>query len=528
MQFRSAATFAALVVTLVCTTAESARCQGTDWNETWVGSEWELYARALTLRGAIGGEPWSIRPFAPSVTRAWGASAGDHPWAARLAKSADTSKSFVLLRPSISSSYNSGFAWGMNDGPVWQGRGANAWVTGGFAFRSGPLSIRVEPLVDYGENQAFALEPTPSTASRFADDMRPFNIDLPQRMGEGSVRIIDPGQSYIRLDIHGVAAGFSTEDMFWGPGVRNAILFDGNAAGFPHAFLGTTHVVKTPIGGFSAQLVYGKLSESAWAPPASSTARFGAGAIAVFTPTPTIEVGAARFYHREWTGQFGTSEIAAPFGSFFNNTQTTESPDNQLLSFFASARIPSSGFEVFGEFGKNDRNSSLRDALLEPEHNSAWLVGFFDVIGPATLSDGFWTIRVEAGSGRVSPIQQIGRGQSTFYDHTFLTQGHTEDGQLLGSPLIDRSGGIDAALDRWTKLGRMGVSIMERQMPGDLQVGMPADQLRTQWDTGINTTRFVGRFDVSAAIGRVWDLNRFPGTDVGNNYARISLRANWM
>jgi hypothetical protein len=61
----------------------------------------------------------------------------------------------------------------------------------------------------------------------------------------------------------------------------------------------------------------------------------------------------------------------------------------------------------------------------------------------------------------------------------------------------------------------------------DLDVGMPANQLRSQWDTGVNATRFVGRLDITAAIGRVWDLNRFPGTDVGNNYARVSLRAAW-
>ena len=149
-------------------------------------------------------------------------------------------------------------------------------------------------------------------------------------------------------------------------------------------------------------------------------------------------------------------------GAGASNLRTAKSPDNQLLSVFASVRVPSSGFEVFGEFGKNDRNSSLRDLASEPEHNSAWMLGFYDVIGPASLVNGFWTVRVETGNGRVSAIQQIGRGQSTFYDHTFLTQGHTEDGQLLGSPLIDRSGGVDASVDHWTRQGRVGVSVLEQ------------------------------------------------------------------
>src|SRR5207244_10886625 len=138
------------------------------------------------------------------------------------------------------------------------------------------------------------------------------------------------------------------------------------------------------------------------------------------------------------------------------------------------------------EFGKNDRNSSLRDLNAEPEHNAAWLLGLFGVIGgtasPPSMAGAFWTIRAEVGDGRVSPLQQLGRGQSTFYDHTFLTQGHTQDGQLLGSLLIDRSGGGDVAIDRWMRLGRIGVSMFERQMPGDLGVGMPANQPRSQWD----------------------------------------------
>jgi len=64
-------------------------------------------------------------------------------------------------------------------------------------------------------------------------------------------------------------------------------------------------------------------------------------------------------------------------------------------------------------------------------------------------------------------------------------------------------------------------------MPGDLDVGMPANAPRSQWDLGLTTTRFVGPLDISAAIGRVWDLNRFPGTDAGNNYLRVSLRTGW-
>jgi hypothetical protein len=62
-------------------------------------------------------------------------------------------------------------------------------------------------------------------------------------------------------------------------------------------------------------------------------------------------------------------------------------------------------------------------------------------------------------------------------------------------------------------------------MPHDLEVGLPADQLRTQWDVGITGFRTFGKSDVTFAIGHVWDLDRFPNTDVGNTYVRLGVRA---
>jgi hypothetical protein len=153
------------------------------------------------------------------------------------------------------------------------------------------------------------------------------------------------------------------------------------------------------------------------------------------------------------------------------------------------------------------------------------MLGAFKVIGTPGTPAPFWTVRVEVGNARVPELQDIGREQSSFYDHTTVAQGHTQYGQLLGSPLIDRSGGVDFSLDRWTSRGRLGLSILERQMPRDLAVGMPADQLRTQWDVGVTGFRTFGKSDITFAFGHVWDLDRFPGIDAGNMYVRLGLRA---
>ena len=64
----------------------------------------------------------------------------------------------------------------------------------------------------------------------------------------------------------------------------------------------------------------------------------------------------------------------------------------------------------------------------------------------------------------------------------------------------------------------------------DLGVRPPSDaaedqDLRSQWDVMFNGTIFVGASDLTFAVGRVWDLDRFPGTDVRNSYVRLGFRA---
>lgn len=521
--------FGLAMLVVAGTPLQSEAQQAFPWSEATVGSEWSLYARALAARGRLGDEPWSIRPFSPVVLGRWSAlTTGNHPWADRLRPREGSGSRFRVLRPSVELSDNTDFAWGFNDGPVWQGRGMNAWGTAGVIGRWGHLSLRLEPLFEYAQNAAFRLDPlSPGAPNPYLDDLRPSQIDLPQRMGSRPYLLLAPGESYIRLDVRSFGIGLSTQELFWGPGVRNALLFGPNAGGFPHLFLGTNQAVGTPLGRFSTRIVYGRLEQTPWAPPSVNSERLGGGLIFAWQPPSTpLTLGFARFYHRSWPRHWTKSDYLLPLGAFFSRPQAsgTGVADNQLFSMFASFRAPSVGLEIFGEFGKNDRNADLRDLAVEPESNSAWLVGFFKVMGLDSSRTDMWTIRGTVANGSVASLQSIGRGQATFYEHGNVTQGHTERGQLLGTPLINRSWGINIAVDRFTDRGRLGISLMERQMPPDLQVGMPANQVRTQWDLGIGGVVFRGRSDITVQLGHVWDLNRFPDRDMGNTYVRLGTR----
>lgn len=493
------------------------------WPEYVNGSEWDRYLRALAVRDTARADGWTVRTFAPHETAARARMMpAAHPWAMRLGAAASSPR-LTLLRPSLSATYNSGFAWGTNDGAVWQGRGATTWATAGATARWRGTYGRLAPVVAWTSNGGYALRP-PAGPDPYGATVT--GIDLPQRFGDAPRGTIDPGESFVGVAIGPFDAALSTAHVGWGPGIAHPMLLGTNAAGFPHLRIGTSRPIGTPIGRFATQLLYARLAQSDFAEPSRFSSRRGAGIIVGWQPTRDLEVGVARFYLRPATGPFGLDDLTAPFGSTFYNPDTTNEivVDNQMASVFARARLPRAGMEIFGEFVKNDRAKDFRDLALEPEHNGAWLLGVLHATRPDPTA-GFWATRLEIVNARPSRIQALGRGQALLYAHSRLVQGHTQRGQLLGTPLAEQSGGAEFAVDRWTRRGRMGVAIVERQLPDDTGLGMAPGAERSQWDFGADVTLFVGRADVRLQTGYVHDFNRLPGKDAGNLYVRVGWRA---
>jgi hypothetical protein len=54
-------------------------------------------------------------------------------------------------------------------------------------------------------------------------------------------------------------------------------------------------------------------------------------------------------------------------------------PDNQIMTAFARWQFPEAGFEVYGEYGRNDHYQNRRDLRLQPDHARAYMMGFIKV-----------------------------------------------------------------------------------------------------------------------------------------------------
>lgn len=467
MRKLAALPFVFLACALPATVGAQAAAPSTVGGEIFVNSEIEDYLRLLQLHGKAPLYPWSIRTFSHDEVERLLPTDSLHPWAERYDLGADGARwsdGVHLVAPRARLYVNSRFPYGHNDGAVWQGRGATLAVEGGMAARWGPISLTVTPTAFVAQNADFPLRDNGEQGRRaFAHGNRPEAVDLPQRFGDGAYVRFDPGQSTLRADLGIVGLGVSTANQHWGPAVDNPLLLGNNAAGFPHAFVGSSRPLGIGIGRLHGRVVWGVLGQSDYAAQqGDSSRRFMSGLVTVFTPRGVdgLEIGFGRFFHTLWA-DFDSGDFLKPVQGFLKigigqagPGFDQSDPDNQLASAFFRWTFPSSAFEVYGEYAREDHNADLRDAVLEPDHDAAFTLGFRKLWNASDVS---WTsLRGEWMDAQQSHLA-IGRVQAPYYIHTQARQGHTQVGQILGSP--DGLGGRSAvlALDRYHRGGRWGV-----------------------------------------------------------------------
>jgi hypothetical protein len=511
-------------------------------SEVFVNSELERYLRVLQLAGTTTIYPWSIRSFSPAEIDRLAPRDDQHPWAGRYDLAPDTVGGLRLhwVAPRGKMVYNGALPYGANDGAVWAGRGLTAAVQAGFAARYGPVSMTIAPVFFHAENRTFDLMPNGQSGERvYADGRSPRNIDLPQRFGDRAYSRIDPGQSTLRLDLPLVAAGISTANQHWGPALEHPMLLGSNAPGFPHLFLGTSAPVNLWIGRAHGRLVWGRLEQSEYSPAADSLAiRLMSGFVAVFTPRgiPGLEVGAGRFFHESWPSQGPTSaNLLKPFEGFLKSRlpatglgpDSVSADDNQLASVFLRWTFPASGLEFYGEFGRNDHSWNLRDFLLEPDHNSGYMLGIHKLWRRSPSRH--LALRGELLNTQRSHLIRV-RHQQAFYRHGTMRQGHTHHGQILGSAAGYGGAGAIVGADYYHERGRWSF-VWTRTLRQDVAGGF-SRVLRERdprepdvvHSIGGESLFFRGRYDITAGLRGVYNLNRNFDADVFSLNASLGLR----
>ncbi len=511
--------------------------------EVFAGSVFESYLRYLQSLGKSSGEPWSIRGFSLKETDARAPTDTLHPWSGRYEFRAVRSRQAIdYIRPTASLILNTAFPFGGNDGSVWAGKGITTGIQAGLSAELGPLSIRLAPIAFYAANSDFPLFPNGESGDlELAHGQFPRQIDLPQRFGTGSYSRLDPGESTVRLEGFGIATGVSTASQWWGPTDVFPYVIGNNAGGFPHFFFGTSKPADLRIVRFHGRLVYGSVAQSAYSPVTGSedyvsddepgTRRFMAGLVAVLQigAIRGFEVGGARFFHapREADG-ISSDQLGLPFQNLYRrNLPVLEGRENQLGSLFVRWSPIGTGFDIYGEYGREDFSADTRDYLLQPEHAATTNVGFRKAWGsPASIS----AVRAEVFSYEASAGSRT-RDEGLIFLHGVLRQGHTHRGQHLSAAVGPGSGNAQSfAFDRFTRAGRFTASFARVTAHEDRSGTGPDSGIDPAVDVmhslGADMTRFLGPLDISARMTLTRELNRYlkKDNDVTNANFALTVR----
>lgn len=415
--------------------------------------------------------------------------------------------------------------WGINDGALIPARGYQTLVSGGVYARYGILSVQLMPELLYAQNSDFDRFPD----GHRVEVWRAYNelknrIDQPEKFGEGPYRRATWGQSSVRLTWRSLSLGLSNENLWWGPGQKNALLMTNNAPGFKHLTFNTVKPVKTPIGTFEWQIIGARLDGSGFY--GIDTAQFASKGIKPFQKRtdwrylnamtvnyqprwlPGLSLGGARAY-TIYSGSILGHNIRTWFPLFEPFTKVTAGgqaldtiPSDQIASLWARWIFPKVNTEVYFEFGRGDHSWDLTDLILEPAHDRAYTLGFRKLLPINPSRREYIDIQGE--------LTQFSRNVTTFlrpyneyakwYVHGHVRHGYTHEGQILGAG-IGTSSNMQSLSASWVRdKRRVGLEFARILRDDDFWAYLSRNGLadyRTHWA------------DLSATALVDWDYRRW-------------------
>ena len=388
--------------------------------------------------------------------------------ATRLWKETKTEANVVPLPVTLQTQFNSDHPYGWNDGSMIPSKGLETVLSGGVYIQYGILSVQLRPEIVLAANSDFStFNPNHYDVifARYYDVYN--NIDLPVRFGTDTYSSLKAGQSSIRLNYGSMSLGLSTENLWWGPGIRNSLLMSNTAPGFLHATLNTTKPIHTAIGSFEGQLIGGKLNNSGFAPLQPDHTYFGAD---LYVPKPTdwrYLAGIVLSWQPKWVpGLFlGFDQTSQTYGKningikdilpIFSPVKGTTAPDeainkaDQRSEIFMRWLWTQENAEIYFEWGHNNYTSDFLQSLLSPEQSRAYVVGIRKLMPFNSAKDEHLLLGVEVTQLQETNVSKVLAGDS-WYTSKGIPAGYTNDGEVLGAG-IGPGGNLQSVEMAWVK-----------------------------------------------------------------------------
>ncbi|TSJ40309.1 capsule assembly Wzi family protein [Mucilaginibacter corticis] len=396
---------------------------------------------------------------------------------------------FQILPISWQQQFNSDHPYGWNDGAMIPARGYQTMVSGGFFVRYGPLSIQFKPEYVYAANTGFTgYAEGHSDADLYRYYASHNFVDWPERYGNSVYNKAFWGQSSIRLTFGPMSIGLSNENLWWGPGIQNALILTNNAAGFKHITINTVKPVKTYFGDFEGQIIAGHLDNSAYPPLLITKLSDGTNLLTQKRDDWRYFTGFNINYQPKWVSGF-TLGIIRTFDAYYNDVKQGGFssyvpffisyikkdvnngigdlfPRDQITSLYARWLFTKAQAEIYIEYGWEDNLYDLADFLQTPEHSRAYVFGLRKFLPINNNVDQHILVSTEI-TQTSQHTEHFIRDVGLWYANYQLLQGHTNNGQTLGAG-TGTGGNIQSVDISWiTGLKKVGIQFERYEHDAD-------------------------------------------------------------
>ena len=290
------------------------------------------------------------------------------------------------------------------------------------------------------------------------------NIDNFRQFGYDRIEETTLGQSRIGIKTKYIAAGISNENIWWGPGKRNSLVFTNNAAGFKHYYLKTVEPIKTYIGNFELAGVIGNLDTTKYT-DIDQDLLYACQACKVFKNLDERKIdGITINYQPKWIPNFyigyaysrqfyrHATNILGDTVNFFSK----DLPKQEIGSIFFRFSLPDDHSEFYGEMGMPNE-APWPWKFFKERMRPAFVFGATKLV-PLKLFDSYLSLNVEFTQLQLMNPRDIfyegypfvGGKPSSWYLSTIVKQGWSNNGQLMGSSIGPGSNNQSISLS-WNK-----------------------------------------------------------------------------
>jgi len=431
-----------------------------------------------------------------------------------------TRKNLVIgfMPVSLTNLYNSQTPYDWNLGSMIPARGYQAMVSLGVYAQIGKhFTIQVAPEIVSAQNSYFQTFPQELGTAVWASYYRFLNTsDIPERFGNGVYHKLFAGQSSIRYNTKSLSLGISTENLWWGPGYRNALIMSTNAPGFLHGTLETRKPIVTGIGDFEGQVIAGDLENSGILPPRTNSVDPSGNF--VYQPKPNhlrYITGMVLSWRPKWVknlylGFAKTSYLyakdisnpldALPLQGFFGDAITASernSHKSSLGSVFVRYLMLEDHAEMYMEYGRKDQAVTLLNIIPGANmYRRAYTAGIRKLFASANKSH----IQLVAELTQLeAPTAALLNNPDSWYTDQYVRQGYTNMGKVLGAGIGPGSNSQTLEIS-WVR--------------GLKKIGLQFERLRHNNDFYYYGFQSIGDFrrywtDISTTLKAQWNYHHF-------------------